>query len=59
MQNFGHASLATLLEGNFIPKSLLLAYESVARDLLKRVEDVYAATPHQNIRMHGDCHPAT
>ena len=36
--NFGHASLATLLEGNFVPKSLLPAYESVARDLLRRVE---------------------
>ena len=55
--NFGHASLATLLEGNFIPKSLLPAYESVARDLLKRVEDCFARTPFQPIRLHGDCHP--
>lgn len=57
VKNFGHDSLTTLLEGNFIPKSLLPAYESVARDLLKRVEEVYKATPHKNIRMHGDCHP--
>ena len=57
VKNFGHDSLNTLLEGNFIPRGLLPAYESVARDLLKRVEDVYAATPHTNIRMHGDCHP--
>src|SRR5512145_150840 len=40
VDNFGHASLTTLLEGNFIPRSLLPAYEAVARDLLKRVEDV-------------------
>ena len=57
VQNFGHNSLNYLLDNNVIPRSLLPAYESVAKDLLKRVEDVYAATPHQNIRMHGDCHP--
>lgn len=57
VDNFGHASLATLLEGNFVPKSLLPAYESVARDLLKRVEAIYAQTPHTLIRLHGDCHP--
>jgi Ser/Thr protein kinase RdoA (MazF antagonist) len=57
VDNFGHASLATLLEGNFVPKSLLPAFESVARDLLKRVEAIYASTPHKTIRLHGDCHP--
>jgi len=57
VQNFGHQSLATLLDGGFIPKSLLPAYESVARDALKRVEDLYVATPYTAIRMHGDCHP--
>ena len=44
VQNFGHDSLSTLLEGGFVPRSLLPAYESVARDLLKRVEDVFAST---------------
>ena len=57
VQNFGHASLNTLLEGGFVPKSLLPAYESVARDLLKRVEDVFASTDFTPIRLHGDCHP--
>lgn len=57
VENFGHASLNTLLEGNYVPKSLLPAYESVARDLLKRVEDVFAQTEFQPIRLHGDCHP--
>ena len=57
IQSFGHDSLATLLDGGFVPKSLLPAYESVARDLLKRVEDLYAATPYKSIRLHGDCHP--
>ncbi|HAQ85833.1 MAG TPA: serine/threonine protein kinase, partial [Pseudomonas sp.] len=56
-QHFGHESLATLLDGDFVPKSLLPAYESVARDLLKRVDDVFARTEFQPIRLHGDCHP--
>ncbi|RTS02100.1 MULTISPECIES: serine/threonine protein kinase [Pseudomonas aeruginosa group] len=57
VDNFGHASLATLLEGDFIPRSLLPAYESVARDLLRRVDALFAEVPYQPIRLHGDCHP--
>ncbi|MGH8352943.1 MAG: serine/threonine protein kinase [Pseudomonas sp.] len=57
VQNFGHESLATLLQGDFVPRSLLPAYESVARDLLKRLDRLFAATPYQSIRLHGDCHP--
>ena len=57
VQNFGHDSLSTLLEGDFVPRSLLPVYESVARDLLKRVEDVFASTNFTPIRLHGDCHP--
>tara|TARA_R110000868_G_scaffold1683_3_gene13535 strand:+ start:3882 stop:5009 length:1128 start_codon:yes stop_codon:yes gene_type:complete len=57
VSNFGHASLATLLDGNFVPRSLLPAYESVARDLLKRLDVLFAAHPVQAIRLHGDCHP--
>ncbi len=57
VDNYGHASLATLLEGNFIPRSLLPAYESVARDLLKRLDTLFAGNPVQAIRLHGDCHP--
>ncbi|WP_447594665.1 serine/threonine protein kinase [Aquipseudomonas campi] len=55
--NFGHASLATLLDGNFIPRSLLPAYESVARDLLKRLDALFASVRYTPIRLHGDCHP--
>ncbi|WP_271410311.1 serine/threonine protein kinase [Pseudomonas sp. Q1-7] len=57
VDNFGHQSLATLLEGGFIPRSLLPAYESVARDLLKRLDALFASVPYQPIRLHGDCHP--
>ncbi|MGN5594899.1 serine/threonine protein kinase [Stutzerimonas nitrititolerans] len=57
VENFGHASLSTLLDGGLVPRGLLPAYESVARDLLKRVEDAFARTDFQPIRLHGDCHP--
>ncbi|MFB8830868.1 serine/threonine protein kinase [Azotobacter salinestris] len=55
--NFGHDSLATLLDGGFVPASLRPAYESVARDLLAQLDALFAATPCQAIRIHGDCHP--
>ncbi|TBW03353.1 serine/threonine protein kinase [Azotobacter chroococcum] len=55
--NFGHDSLATLLDGGFIPKSLLPAYESVARDLLARLDALFGSTSYRTIRIHGDCHP--
>lgn len=57
VDNFGHASLQTLLEGGFIPKGLLPAYESVARDLLKRLDKLFAEVRYSPIRLHGDCHP--
>ncbi|MCY1280838.1 Serine/threonine protein kinase RdoA [compost metagenome] len=55
--SFGHASLATLLDGGFVPTSLLPAYTSVARDLLGKVDRLFATTTYASIRLHGDCHP--
>ncbi|WP_421683456.1 serine/threonine protein kinase [Stutzerimonas urumqiensis] len=57
VQHFGHASLTALLDGGFIPRSLLPAYESVARDLLARLDKLFATTSAPSIRLHGDCHP--
>ncbi|MBD9426459.1 serine/threonine protein kinase [Pseudomonas sp. PDM15] len=57
VDNFGHASLATLLEGDFVPRSLLPAYESVARDLLKRLDELFGRVRYTPVRLHGDCHP--
>ncbi|WP_373389363.1 serine/threonine protein kinase [Pseudomonas alcaligenes] len=54
---FGHASLDTLLAGGFVPRSLLPAYESVARDLLGRLDELFARVRYTPIRLHGDCHP--
>ncbi|MDG9925932.1 MULTISPECIES: serine/threonine protein kinase [unclassified Pseudomonas] len=57
VDNFGHASLTTLLQGDFVPRSLLPAYESVARDLLKRLDELFGRVRYNPIRLHGDCHP--
>lgn len=57
VDNFGTASLATLLDGGFIPKSLLPAYSSVARHLLDKIQAAFATTRFNSIRLHGDCHP--
>ena len=57
VDNFGHAALASLLDGGFVPRSLLPAYESVARDLLARLDELFARVRYTPIRLHGDCHP--
>jgi Ser/Thr protein kinase RdoA (MazF antagonist) len=56
-QGFGHTSLRILLEGDYVPKSLLPAYSSVAKDLMAKVDAVYAKVRYQPIRLHGDSHP--
>jgi Ser/Thr protein kinase RdoA (MazF antagonist) len=56
VENFGHASLRTLLEGNFVPASCCRP-SSPWPATCSSVEDIYARTPHKNIRLHGDCHP--
>lgn len=54
---FGHDAVSYLLEHDFIPSSLRPAWESVAIDLLRKVDALWAATPFQPLRVHGDCHP--
>jgi Ser/Thr protein kinase RdoA (MazF antagonist) len=57
VDNFGHASLDTLLQGGFIPSGLLPAYRSVAQDLLGRLDALFGRVRYNAIRLHGDCHP--
>lgn len=55
-QNFGHESIAWLREAGSVPENLRPAYFSVADDLLERIDAIYAETPHDTIRLHGDLH---
>lgn len=48
---------AFLLEEDFIPRSLIPAYSSLAEDLEKTVSAIYSeVSPGDLIRVHGDCH---
>lgn len=55
--SFGHASVEALLQGGFVPPSLLPAYQSVARDLLAKLDELFGRVRYSAIRLHGDCHP--
>ena len=55
---FAEASCAFLLEHDFIPADIRKAYETLAQDLIKRVQQVFASRKgYSELRIHGDCHP--
>ncbi len=56
-KGFAEDSMAFLLQNDFLPKDLAIAYESLATDLIVKVKNVMATSnkPKQ-IRLHGDCH---
>lgn len=57
IEQFAINSRAFLLENNFIPASLLPAYESLSRDLIDRLLPVFRqAESCRVLRLHGDCH---
>jgi len=58
VDRFALQSRQYLLEHDFIPSSLLRAYETLSQDLIGRVEDRFkAAGKLTTLRIHGDCHP--
>ncbi|WP_028881701.1 serine/threonine protein kinase [Teredinibacter turnerae] len=57
LQTFGIDSREFLLAENFIPGSLTEAYATLSQHLIDAMEPILAATPANNIRLHGDCHP--
>ena len=53
---YGHESVKFISE-HFIPVELKQAYDSLAQDLLQRVDTIIAEQENtRNIRVHGDCH---
>ena len=55
--HYGHASMATLLDGDFVPDDLVEAYRSVAGDVLDRVTAAFERAGNvPTLRIHGDCH---
>jgi Ser/Thr protein kinase RdoA (MazF antagonist) len=58
VEHHGRASVATLLDGGFVPDDLVDAYRSVADDVLDRVAAAFdRAGDFRTLRLHGDCHP--
>jgi len=58
VSRFAIESRDFLLQKHFIPDSLIRAYETLANDLIARVEAVFARTRGvRRLRIHGDCHP--
>lgn len=57
VEDFAVNSREFLLSNNFIPKELLVAYESLSRDLVERVKSVMHGCGERGYqRIHGDCH---
>ncbi len=57
LADFGEASRDYLLGKDFIPRSLVPAYSSLAEDLIAKMRPVWERIPYAQIRLHGDCHP--
>lgn len=56
--SFGHDSCRFLLENNFLPGHIELAYRTLTEDLLAQVEAIQQRTGRvPELRLHGDCHP--
>ncbi|MGH1485753.1 MAG: serine/threonine protein kinase [Cellvibrionaceae bacterium] len=56
-QHYANDSRDYLLNNDFIPTDLIPAYETLARDLIARIDSVFSQSDYNNIRLHGDCHP--
>ena len=56
LQRYAKDNAAYLLENDIIPKSLIPAYETLARDLIAKLEVIDDANSPEIIRLHGDCH---
>ena len=59
IESFGVKPRAFLLENGFIPDYLRESYETLTRDLLDQIRNVFEITDNfKAIRLHGDCHPS-
>lgn len=57
IQSYGVDSREFLLKNDFIPPSLLHAYESLTKDIIKIIERRFSEYTYTPIRIHADCHP--
>jgi Ser/Thr protein kinase RdoA (MazF antagonist) len=57
IQSYAKDSRKFLLEKQFIPADLIPAYDTLAQDLIRRIEESFSQLDYISIRLHGDCHP--
>jgi Ser/Thr protein kinase RdoA (MazF antagonist) len=58
-ESFGYASMESILDADVLPHELIDAYETLAEDLLERIDEtIDNSGAHQIIRLHGDLHPS-
>ena len=57
VQRFGDDAYEYVLEHEFIPAELEMAYARLAEDVLDRIEQAFDFVQPQAIRLHGDGHP--
>jgi Ser/Thr protein kinase RdoA (MazF antagonist) len=58
VQAFGYDNVDYLITQGFIPKDLVAAYESIAREVLAEIElNNPESEQYKQISLHRDCHP--
>jgi len=58
IETYAEQSVQYILENNFIPRDLIVAYQTLTDDLLVQVRRCYErAGLFKQFRIHGDCHP--
>lgn len=58
IEKFAIQSSQFLLNNDFIPRDLLVAYESLSEQLIEKLSSAFAAVDSlTTLRIHGDCHP--
>ncbi len=58
IENFGREAVKTLVEGQWLPPHLEIAFSSLAEDLMVSIEATFERAGELSaIRLHGDCHP--
>lgn len=56
-EHYGHQSVAFILGSRVIPEEYREAYQSLSRDLLSLIDQIFQQTPSATvIRTHSDCH---
>tara|TARA_B100001029_G_scaffold111582_1_gene92113 strand:- start:247 stop:1230 length:984 start_codon:yes stop_codon:yes gene_type:complete len=58
IDRFAKKSREFLLDNDFIPRDLTVAYETLSQDLINKVESCFSRHGAvKKLRIHGDCHP--